>query len=84
MLEASNLSFAYNAGRPDAIVALRDVSLRVAPGELVAIIGHNGSGKSTLAKLLSAILEPTEGAISVDGIAATPANVWEIRRRVGM
>jgi energy-coupling factor transport system ATP-binding protein len=84
MLEVSNLSFAYNAGRPDAIVALRDVSLRVAPGELVAIIGHNGSGKSTLAKLLAAILDPTEGSISVDGIAAAPENVWEIRRRVGM
>src|SRR5258706_3643368 len=84
MLEVSNLSFAYNAGQPDAIVALREVSLRVAPGELVAIIGHNGSGKSTLARLLCAILTPTEGHITVDGIPATPANVWEIRRRVGM
>ena len=84
MLDVANLSFAYNAERPDAIVALREVSLRVAPGELVAIIGHNGSGKSTLAKLLAAILEPTSGAITVDGFPATPANVWEIRRRVGM
>ena len=84
MLEVSNLSFAYNAGQPDAIVALRDVSLRVAPGELVAIIGHNGSGKSTLAKLLAAILEPTSGAIRIDGIESTPESVWEIRRRVGL
>ncbi len=84
MLEVANLSYAYNAGRPDAIVALRDVSLRVAPGELVAIIGHNGSGKSTLAKLLCGILEPPAGAIHVDGIPAAPENVWEIRRRVGM
>ena len=84
MLDVQNLSFAYNADRPDAIVALRDVSLRVAPGELVAIIGHNGSGKSTLAKLLCGILEPTSGTIEVDGVPATPANVWEIRRRVGM
>jgi energy-coupling factor transport system ATP-binding protein len=84
MLETNRLSFAYNAGRPDAIPALQDVTLRVAPGELVAIIGNNGSGKSTLAKLLTAMLTPTEGGISVDGIPATPANVWEVRRRVGM
>ncbi|HWQ14993.1 MAG TPA: energy-coupling factor transporter ATPase [Roseiflexaceae bacterium] len=84
MLEATDLSFAYNAGRPDAIAALRGVSLRVHPGELVAIIGHNGSGKSTLARLLCAILQPTSGALSVDGIPATPEHVWEIRRRVGM
>ncbi|MEN9937630.1 MAG: hypothetical protein RLZZ387_4209 [Chloroflexota bacterium] len=84
MLEASNLSFAYNAGRPDAIVALRDVSLRVQPGEMVAVIGHNGSGKSTLAKLLCAMLTPTGGSVVVDGLPATPEHVWEIRRRVGM
>ena len=84
MLDTQNLSFAYNASSPDAILALRDINLRVAPGELVAIIGHNGSGKSTLAKLLAAMIEPSSGTISVDGIDSTPANVWEIRRRVGM
>jgi energy-coupling factor transport system ATP-binding protein len=84
MLEASNLSFAYNAGSPDEIVALRDVSLQARPGELVAVIGHNGSGKSTLAKLMAAVMLPTSGAISVDGLAAGPATLWEIRRRVGL
>ena len=84
MLEATNLSFAYNAGRPDAISALEQVNLRVAPGELVAIIGQNGSGKSTLARLLAAILAPTSGSVVVDGRLSTPEQVWEIRRRVGM
>ena len=84
MLDVNDLSFAYNAGRPDAIVALRGVSLRIAPGELVALIGHNGSGKSTLAKLLSGSLLPTGGAFSVDGVPGTEENIWEVRRRVGM
>jgi energy-coupling factor transport system ATP-binding protein len=84
MLDVRDLSFAYNAGRPDAITALRGVSLQVAPGELVAVIGHNGSGKSTLAKVLAAILPPTEGGFSVDGAAGVDEQVWEIRRRVGM
>ncbi|NTU83170.1 MAG: ATP-binding cassette domain-containing protein, partial [Chloroflexales bacterium] len=84
MLDVRALSFAYNAGRPDAIIALRDVTLRIAQGEMVAIIGHNGSGKSTLARLLSASLTPTGGSFSVDGVEASEANVWEIRRRVGL
>ncbi len=84
MLDVSDLSFAYNAGHADAVTALDRVSLRVAPGEMVAIIGHNGSGKSTLAKLLCAMFEPTGGRISVDGLAYGPDTVWEVRRRVGM
>jgi energy-coupling factor transport system ATP-binding protein len=84
MLEATALSFAYNAGSPDAIVALDAVHFQVQPGELVAVIGHNGSGKSTLAKLLSATLLPTSGTIGVDGIVASAATIWEIRRRVGL
>ena len=84
MLDVRDLSFAYNAGRPDAITALRQVTLQVAPGELVAIIGHNGSGKSTLAKLLAAILTPTEGGFSVDGVPGVEEQAWEIRRRVWM
>jgi energy-coupling factor transport system ATP-binding protein len=84
MLEARALSFTYNAGQTDAITALDCVSLQIAPGELVAIIGHNGSGKSTLAKLLCAVFDPTAGQLSVDGLAYQPDTVWEVRRRVGM
>lgn len=84
MLDINQLSYAYNAGSPDAVVALQDVTLQIAPGELVAIIGHNGSGKSTLAKNLAGIITPTSGGFSVDGIEGTAANIWEVRRRVGM
>jgi NitT/TauT family transport system ATP-binding protein len=48
--------------------ALKDVSLSVAAGEFVAIIGQSGCGKSTLLSLISGIIEPTEGAVLVDGV----------------
>jgi ABC-type polysaccharide/polyol phosphate transport system ATPase subunit len=47
--------------------ALRDVSFKVAPGEMVGIIGPNGAGKSTILKLVSRIIEPTSGRIDVNG-----------------
>jgi NitT/TauT family transport system ATP-binding protein len=47
--------------------ALRDISLKVAPGEFVAIIGQSGCGKSTLLSLISGILRPTAGAVLLDG-----------------
>ncbi|GAB4202313.1 MAG: energy-coupling factor transporter ATPase [Roseiflexaceae bacterium] len=84
MLQTLDLSFAYNFGRPDAIHALRGVNLRVAPGELVAVIGHNGSGKSTLARLLAGVLLPTGGSITVNGVPCDAEHIWDIRRRVGM
>ena len=84
MLETANLSFSYNAGREDALPTLDSIDLRIAPGELVAILGTNGSGKSTLAKLLCATLTPTEGSVSVDGLVSAADTLWEVRRRVGM
>ena len=62
VLEASHVSFAY--GREHV---LEDVSVRIAPGEFVALVGPNGSGKSTLVKLLLGALEPGAGEVRVFG-----------------
>ena len=81
---ASKLSFVY----ADGTEALREVSLSVARGERVAVVGVNGSGKSTLLRLLDGLLEPTEGELSFDGRALNeraleePGFQREFRQRV--
>ncbi len=51
------------------VVALDDVSLSVAPGEVVGLVGENGAGKSTLMKILGGVVAPSAGRIRVDGVA---------------
>ncbi|HLI06477.1 MAG TPA: ATP-binding cassette domain-containing protein [Ktedonobacteraceae bacterium] len=87
MLEVQNVTFNYSAeGEQDVPPALRDITLTIAEGETVAIIGQNGSGKSTLAKTLAAILKPNSGTVHVDGIPTTVRgeDSWTIRQRVGI
>ncbi|MGB7161523.1 MAG: ABC transporter ATP-binding protein [Tepidisphaeraceae bacterium] len=64
-------------------VALSDVSLAVAPGEVFALLGPNGSGKTTLFRILSTLIPPQEGRAVIDGIdlAAQPS---EVRARIGV
>ena len=63
--------------------ALRNISLRIAAGEHVAILGRVGSGKSTLQKLILGLYRPSEGAVLVDGIDLRQLDPAELRRHVG-
>lgn len=62
-LECENVSFAWEPDRP----ALRDFSLRLVPGEIVALVGPSGAGKSTLLSLLMGLLHPQSGRVLVNG-----------------
>jgi signal transduction histidine kinase/ABC-type multidrug transport system ATPase subunit len=61
------------------LTVLRDVSLQVSPGEVVALVGENGAGKSTLVACLARILEPDEGDVRLDG-APLPSTPDQVRR----
>lgn len=76
-----NVGFRYPGART---AALEGVSVSVRPAELVALLGPNGSGKSTLVRLSNALLSPTSGRVTVDGMdTADEDAVWDIRERVG-
>jgi energy-coupling factor transport system ATP-binding protein len=74
-----NLTFAY----PDGTQALRDITLDIADGEFVALIGQNGSGKTTLSKCLNGLYRPTRGDVLVDGANTRDTSIVQMVRRVG-
>jgi NitT/TauT family transport system ATP-binding protein len=76
-VELRNVNLRY-FGLEGETEALKHVSISIAPGEFVAIIGQSGCGKSTLLSLISGILMPTEGTVLVDGKPVTGPN-----RKVG-
>lgn len=89
MLRVENVTYRYRASAlnkgAEAPSALHHVSLRVASGERVALIGANGSGKSTLAALLNGMRLPNEGSVAVDGLRTDdPSNTVRVRSLVGV
>lgn len=86
ILKTENLTYLYSQGTPFEVAAIKDVSLDIDEGELVAVIGHTGSGKSTLVQHFNGLLKPTKGKVIVDG-----TDIWsdkkllrEARFKVGL
>jgi ABC-type multidrug transport system fused ATPase/permease subunit len=76
---ADNLTFAYPGNDP----VIREVSFRIEPGWMVALVGQSGSGKTTLASLLLGMYEPTEGKLLVDGKDIRQWDLRQLRSHVG-
>ena len=85
-IKLSNIYHTYSKGTPFERLALNDVSLEIAKGEVVAIIGHTGSGKSTLVQHLNGLLKPDKGQATIDDIDITAkgAQAKAARQQVGM
>lgn len=80
-VELQNVSFSYGPGLPDV---LTDVSLRIAPGEVVALVGPSGAGKTTVASLIPRFWDVTAGRIEVDGHDVRSLDLTDLRGAIGM
>lgn len=79
-IEFRHVTFRYPGSE---VAALRDVSLRVRPGEKIAIMGPVGSGKSTLARMLMRLYDPEDGEILVDGTDIRQIDPADVRHSIG-
>ena len=85
IINFENVNFTYDSQEDCNSPVLRNLSLSIDKGEFVAVLGHNGSGKSTLAKLTNAILIPSSGTVTVNGLdTKNDDNTNAIRQTVGM
>jgi len=76
-----HVSFRYQPALP---LALDDVSLAIAPGEVVALVGPSGAGKTTLANLLPRFWDVTAGRITLDGVDSRALRLAELRHAIGI
>jgi ATP-binding cassette, subfamily B, bacterial len=79
-IELDHVTFGYDPTRP----VLHDVTLRIAPGETVALVGPTGGGKSTISKLIIRFYDPTSGSVRIDGHDLMDVTQQSLRRQLGV
>lgn len=83
-IEVKDLVHIYLKGTKFEKPALKGISLTIADGEFLGIMGQTGSGKSTLIQHFNGLLKPTSGTVTVNGLDVTGKNLKELRRQVGV
>lgn len=79
-VEFDHVTFGYERDHP----VLQDVCLKVAPGEVVAIVGPSGSGKTTLVNLIARFYEVSQGTVRIDGVDIRKVKLESIRRQISI
>ena len=79
-IRLQGVAYRYSANLPDV---LRDITLTIPACSTVALVGPSGAGKSTLVDLLTLLLKPTDGSLSIDGVAADEVNLQSWRSQIG-
>ena len=80
-IELRGVSFRY--GGPESPDILKNITVELPPGRMIALVGRSGSGKTTLVKLIAGLFEPTEGTIYFDNVDLKTLNYRDVRQHVG-
>jgi len=80
-IELRGVSFKY--GGPESPDILKNITVELPPGRMIALVGRSGSGKTTLVKLIAGLFEPTEGTIYFDKVDLKTLNYRDVRQHIG-
>lgn len=81
LIEFDHVSFGYEGG---AVPVLRDISMKIEPGQTVAIIGETGCGKTSLIHMIPRFYDPAEGEVRIDGISVSDYELTDLRHNIGL
>ncbi|MFX1474285.1 MAG: energy-coupling factor ABC transporter ATP-binding protein [Promethearchaeota archaeon] len=79
MILFDDVWFSYTPNHP----VLREISIEISPGEVVALMGENGAGKTTLVKHINGLLKPSRGTVFIDGVDTRSTSTAALARKVG-
>lgn len=80
LIEMKQIEMKYNKGKENEVHALKEISLNIAQGAFIALVGASGSGKSTLLQIIGGMIRPTSGRYTFDGIEVQSMSDGELAR----